>query len=102
MFYLGKIFFSSTKNLDSSNNHLIEIKSSVGPSIPFLSSFEEISKNPGVSFLSLDPSESQLQLFHNGTIIGGSWSSPMKPLVAVLGFNHTANPSRLFRSLSKT
>jgi hypothetical protein len=96
-----KDFFSSTKNLDTSNNHLIEIKSSVGPSIPFLSSFEEISKNSGVSFLSLDPSESQLQLFHNGTIIGGSWSSPMKQLVAVLGFDHTAKPIQIVQKSIK-
>ena len=90
-----KDFFLSSKHLDTSNDHLIRIKASVGPSIPFVSSFEEISKNPGISFLSLDPSESQLQLFHHGTIIGGSWSSPSKHLVSVLGFDHSAKPIQI-------
>ncbi len=90
-----KDFFLSSKHLDSSNGHLIRIKASVGPSIPFLTSFEEISKNPGISFLSLDPSKSQLQLFHHGTIIGGLWSSPTKHLVSVLALDQSAKPIQI-------
>ncbi len=94
-------YFSSNKDLNSSNHHLIRIRNSVGPSIPILNSFDEISKNQGVSFLSLDPSESQLQLFHHCTPIGGSWDSPSKHLVAILGFDSTAKPIQIVQKSIK-
>jgi hypothetical protein len=31
-----------------------------------------ISKNNGIAFISLDPSETEIQLFHNGTTLGGT------------------------------
>jgi hypothetical protein len=96
-----KDFFLSNKSLDSSNEHLIKIKAAVGPLIPFITSFNEISKNQGISFLSLDPSETQPQLFHHGTIIGGSWSSPSKHLVSILGFDNSAKPIQIVQKSIK-
>jgi hypothetical protein len=52
----------------------------IGPKISIETSFDEISKNPGVSFLSLDPSESKLQLFRHRNLFGGSWLSSVKQL----------------------
>ncbi len=71
------------------------------PSIPFIFSFEEISKNQGISFLSLDPTESYMQLFHHGAIIGGSWNSPAKQLVSVLGFDNEAKPIQIVQKSIK-
>ncbi len=96
-----KDYFSSNKSLDSSNNHLVQIRNSVGPSIPFKTSFEEISKNKGISFLSLDPTESHMQLFHHGAIFGGSWNSPSTQLVSVLGFDHNAKPIQIVQKSIK-
>jgi hypothetical protein len=96
-----KDYFSSNKTLDSSNNQLIRIKNSVGPLITFQNSFEEISKNPGISFLSLDPSESTLQSFHHGTIIGGSWDSPREQLVSIVGFDVDAKPIQIIQKSIK-
>ncbi len=78
-----KNYFSSNNSLDSSNNQLIRIKDSVGPSIAFLTSFEEISKNPGIYFLSLDPSEWTLQL------------------VSILKFDNDAKPIQLIQKSVK-
>jgi hypothetical protein len=69
--------------------------------ISFINSFEEISKNQGISFLSLDPTESYMQLFHHGTIIGGSWDSPSKQLVSVLGFDSDAKPIQIVQKSIK-
>jgi hypothetical protein len=55
----------------------------MGLSTAFLKSFDEISKNQGITFLSLDPSETQLQLFHHGSVVGGTWTSPSHLIVAV-------------------
>jgi hypothetical protein len=96
-----KDYFSSNKSLDSSNNHLVHIRNSVGPSIPFKTSFEEISKNKGISFLSLDPTESHMQLFHHGAIIGGSWASPSTQLISILGFDHNAKPIQIVQKSIK-
>jgi hypothetical protein len=65
---------------------LDRIKNAINPSLSFEKSYEEFSKNPGVTLLSLDPTETHLQLFHHPQIIGGSWISPDTKLVAVLGF----------------
>jgi hypothetical protein len=80
---------------------LVQIKNSVSPSISFLTSFKEISKNSGISFLSLDPSESTLQSFHHGTIIGGSWDFPMKQLVSILGFDSDVKPVQIIQKSIK-
>jgi hypothetical protein len=96
-----KDYFSTTKGLNSSDCHLIRIHDSVGSSIPFLTSLEEISKNPGISFLLLDPSESHLQLFHHCTTIGGSWDSPSQNLVCILDFDITAKPIQLIQKSIK-
>jgi hypothetical protein len=44
----------------------------------------------GISFLSLDPSELEMQLFHHGTILGGSCSDPVKHLIAILASDSEA------------
>jgi len=75
-----KDVFLSNKSLDSSNSHLGKISTVIGPKISTDTSFDEISKNPGVSFLSLDPSESKLQLFRHRNLFGGSWLSSVKQL----------------------
>jgi len=49
----------SDKARDSSNAFLPKIKEVVGLSIPFVPFFDEISKDQGIVFLSLDPSETQ-------------------------------------------
>jgi hypothetical protein len=59
--------------------------------IPFLTCFEEISKNQGIFFLSLDPTESHLQLFHHGVVIGKSW----KKLVSILGLDTDVKPLQI-------
>jgi hypothetical protein len=90
-----KSFFIGNNILDKSINQLDPIKMSTGPDIPFEQSFSEISKNPGVSFLSQDPSELQLQLFHHGLILGGSWSSPSKQLIILLGTEIESKPVQI-------
>jgi hypothetical protein len=90
-----KDIFTSNKHWDYSNSLLDKIKTTVSSDKPFVQSFEEISKNPGVTLLSLDPTESHLQLFHHPQIVGGSWTSPDKKLVAILGFDSDAKPVQL-------
>ena len=55
------------------------------------STFEEISENPGICFLALDPSESKLQLFHHPKVIGGSWKEPNKRMIAFIDFDWLIN-----------
>jgi hypothetical protein len=88
-------YFSSNKKFESSNHHLIQILSTVIPSTPSTTSFETITKNQGISLLSLDPSESKLQLSHHCSTFGGSWDSPNQQLVAVLGFDSKSHPVQL-------
>ncbi len=90
-----KDIFTSNKHWDYSNSLLDKIKTTVSSDKPFVQSFEEISKNPGVTLLSLDPTESQPQLFHHPQIVGGSWTSPDKKMAAVLGFDSDAKPVQL-------
>jgi hypothetical protein len=78
-----------------------KIKNTISPTINFENSFEEISKNPGVTLLSLDPTETHLQLFHHPKIIGGSWTSPETKLVAVLGFDSDAKPIQVVQKSVK-
>ncbi len=71
------------------------------PTIPFIKSFEEISKNEGIAFLYLDPSETKLQLLHRSFILGRSWSYLSHRLMAVLGFDHLAHPIQIIQKLVK-
>jgi hypothetical protein len=75
---------------------LSKIKGSVSISTDFLDSFEIISKNDGISFHSLDPSKLEMQLFHHGTIIGGSWSNPEKHHIAILASDTNAKSIQIF------
>jgi hypothetical protein len=49
----------------------------------------------------LDPSESFLKLFHQGVVFGGSWSSPPKRLVSIVGFDDLAKPIEIVIKLIK-
>ena len=60
-----------------------------------MKNFEEISKNPGVCSLALDPSETKLQLFHHPTVICGSWKDPIKKMIAFIDLEFNANPVEL-------
>jgi len=71
---------------------VFQLRSSIDLSADFSKCFEEIVKNPGVCFLSLDPSETRLQLFHHPTVIGGSWKDPNKRLIAFIDFEFESNP----------
>jgi hypothetical protein len=93
----------SKKDLDSSNMHFDKIKKASAHSISFAKAFEEISKNEGISFLFLDPSETHLQVLHHGHVLGGNWSSPTKKLVAILGTDSDAKPVQIItKSVKKT
>jgi hypothetical protein len=63
---------SNPELLDISNNYLSKIKELADPNSDFEEGFEIISKNPSISFISLDPSGSVIQLFHHCQVIGGS------------------------------
>jgi hypothetical protein len=89
------------KNLTSSDNHLEKIKMASAHSIPFIKSFEEISKNDGIAFLFLDPSEAHLQLIHHVTILGGNWNNPSKQAVAILGMDDNAKPVQIIQKSIK-
>jgi hypothetical protein len=45
-------------DMDVSNYHLSKIEDLSGPKFSFEDAFKEISKNPGMAFISFDPSES--------------------------------------------
>jgi hypothetical protein len=92
---IGKNYLVSNAKLDSSNRYLDQIKSASNYSKKLDKSFEEISKNDGIAFIFLDPSETHLQLLHHGQILGGNWSSPTKHMVAVLGSNIHAKPIQI-------
>lgn len=67
-----KDFFLNSTKFDYLNSELCNLRESIKTLVDFLKSFEEISKNPGISFISLDPTETKLRLFHHPTVIGGS------------------------------
>jgi hypothetical protein len=71
----------SDPDFELSNNHLLKLKELAGPTISFETAFEDISKNHGITFLSLDPTESFLQLFHHNQVFGGNWDTPEKTFV---------------------
>jgi hypothetical protein len=84
----SKTAISSSSSLSLWKNYFL---TSTNHFISFINkSFEEISKNDGIAFLFLDPSETHLQIFHHGTVIGGNWNSPTKQAVAVLGMDPQA------------
>jgi len=87
-----KQFLLSNHELDVSNKHILKIRDLCAPGTPFEGAFEIISKNSGISFISLDPMESSIQLFHHCQVIGGTWVSPTKTFVCILGFDNSARP----------
>jgi hypothetical protein len=96
-----KSYFSSRKELDKSNLMLSKIKESVLVSMDFSESFEISSKNESISFISLDPSELEMQIFHHRTILGGSWSNPKKHLIAILASDSEAKPIQILPKFIK-
>jgi penicillin-binding protein-related factor A (putative recombinase) len=92
----------SDKNLDSSNNHMGKLKKITQHSISFPKAFEEVSKNEGISFLILDPTETHLQILHHDHVLRGSWTNPTKKLIAVLGFDEDAKPVQIAHKSVKT
>jgi len=69
---------------------------------PFDISFEEISKNQGISFICVDPTETFLQLIHHCHVIGGSWANPLKTSVGIRGTDKNAKPIQLILKSVKT
>jgi hypothetical protein len=98
---IWKRFFLTNKDLDSLNLHMEKIKKASSHSSTFPKSFEEISKNAGVSFLILDSTETHLQILHHGHVLGGNWNYPTKKLVAVLGCDSEAKPVQIVQKSIK-
>jgi hypothetical protein len=94
-------YFLHSKDVAYSNLLLEKIRNSVEPSCPFISSVSEISKNPGITFLSLDASEEKLQLFHHATVTGGSWMDDKEKLVDLLGSHHEIIPIQIMTNSIK-
>jgi hypothetical protein len=98
---IWKKFFLLKADLDSSDRHLQKIKKASSHTASFPKSFEEFSKNEGISFLILDPSETQIQLLHHSQVFGGNWNSPTKKLVAILGTDLEAKPVQIIQKSIK-
>jgi hypothetical protein len=96
-----KHYFLTNKSLSSLDGHLEKIKYASNHSTPFIKSFEEISKNDGIVFLFLDPSETHLQLFHHGIVFSRSWNAPSKQAVAFVGVDNTAKPVQIIQKSIK-
>jgi len=96
-----KDYFIKTKHASYSNFLLSKIRDSVNPTRPFIESISEISKNPGISFLSLDASEEKLQLFHNVSIIGGNWTDDKVKIVGALGSSDEIVPIEIMMNSVK-
>lgn len=96
-----KHFLLSNPEFETSNNFLAKIKELSDPAVLFDSSFEEISKNPGIAMISLDPSESSIQLFHHNQIIGGTWDNPSKLFVSICGFDKSVRPIQIVKKSLK-
>jgi len=90
-----KNFLLSNPEFEKSNNHLPKILALSDPIEPFESVFEEISKNHGISLISFDPSESEIQLFHHNQIIGRSWDNPKKYFTSIRGSDNSARPIQI-------
>jgi hypothetical protein len=92
---LWKNYLLSNPDLDVSNEHFVQIKQLSSLQISFETSFEEISKNNGISFICFDPTEKFIQLLHHCHVIGGSWSNLLKTYVCVLGADKNAKPIQI-------
>jgi hypothetical protein len=90
-----KNYLLSNPEFEKSNNHLPKILALSDPIEPFESVFEEISKNHGISLISFDPSESEIQLFHHNQIIGRSWDNPKKYFTSIRGSDNSARPVQI-------
>jgi hypothetical protein len=97
-----KNYLLSNPDLDISNNYFMKIRDLADPSSNFEEVFEIVSKNPGISFIALNPSESLIQLFHHCQVFGGSWASPTKSFVGILGANDSARPVQIILKSIKT
>jgi len=86
-----KLYFESI-DLDISDEHIDRIKKASNHQATFSKSFEALLKNKGVSFLILDPTETQIQLLHHGHVLSGNWSNPTKKLIAILGTDSETKP----------
>jgi hypothetical protein len=69
--------------------------------ILFNNSFELISKNEGIAFISLYLSETESQLFHHGTTLGSSWTSPGKQLITILHSDDDPKPIKILPKFIK-
>jgi hypothetical protein len=96
-----KQFFLQSKELDLSDNYLEQIKRASNHQAVFAKSFEAISKNDGIAFLTLHPTESHLQLLHHRNVLGGNWVNPTKKMVVILGLNDEAKPIQLVKKSVK-
>jgi hypothetical protein len=68
-----KQFSLSSSGFNYPTNILLKVKAAGAAGNSAEKIFTDFSRNPGIAFLSLDASESKLQLFHHPTILGGSW-----------------------------
>jgi hypothetical protein len=96
-----KSYFSLMKELDKLDQMLSKIKDSISVTTDFINSFELFQKMTESLSTSLDPSESEMQLFHHGTLIGGSWSDPEKHLITILASEPNAKPIEILPKFIK-
>jgi len=96
-----KDFFLKSKNISYSNSLLKKIRQPTNPDCPFTDSINEISKNPGITFISLDASKEKLQLFHHVSILGGSRTDAKEILVGVLGASNDIVPIQIISNSIK-
>jgi len=84
-------YFLTSKQFHYLDENLIQLRESIDPNTEILKNFDDISKNPGVCFIALDPSETKLQLFCHPLVIGGSWKNPNKSMIAFIDLEFSAN-----------
>jgi hypothetical protein len=87
-----KHFFLDSQEFNYSNKILDKIKIAGAACNTAEKIFTDFSRNPGIGFLSLDASKEKLQLFHNPTILGGTWMNEELKLVALIGLSNKATP----------
>jgi hypothetical protein len=58
-------------------------------------------KNDGVAFLILDPTETHLQLLHQGSVFGRNWNDPYKQAVVILRTCDNAKPVQIIQKSIK-
>ncbi len=97
-----KNYLLSNPDLDTSNNNFMKNRDLADPSSNFEDVFEIVSKNPGIFFIALDLSESSIRLFHHFQVFGGSWASPTKSFVGILGANDSTRPVQIISKSIKT